>query len=315
MEISQIIMENIKIVICTTFRDFKGTENDKIQHLFLESLEKQSYKNFDLVVTLFGETRVKEEVSKYSINSFFYDHGRAEDYRYSLSYVLLNGIKHAEERYENYIILWTTCDVIYPPDFFYGIIQSYSYNIIGTSHPHRIYSSISEFERKFTTIKSTPNSGFDVLFFDKAFFSNKNILYSVKNFIFTDWGLYEHFLIALAELNKNSKKINLYPEFEIEKIENNRKLVGESIKFIHKSYKRNFYVFKQFLSKYNITDNYFDLTFCFIKMLSQDRKFNYFWEFKFQILAYYLKYPLRKIKRKIKDILLKINKDNLFVWY
>jgi hypothetical protein len=50
-------MKNLKIIVCTTFRDFTGSENDDIQRLFLSSLDFQSYKNFELVVTLFGEKR------------------------------------------------------------------------------------------------------------------------------------------------------------------------------------------------------------------------------------------------------------------
>ena len=28
-------MNKVKIIVCSTFRDFSGTENDKIQNLFL----------------------------------------------------------------------------------------------------------------------------------------------------------------------------------------------------------------------------------------------------------------------------------------
>ena len=38
--------KNKKILIATTFRNFNGSENDKIQRMFLNSLVNQSYKNF-----------------------------------------------------------------------------------------------------------------------------------------------------------------------------------------------------------------------------------------------------------------------------
>lgn len=301
------VAKNLKIVVCTTLRDFRGNENDKIQHLFLESLEKQSYRNFDLVISLFGETHVKEEVKRYNINSFFYDNLKGDDYRYSHSYVLLNAINHAEKRYEKekYVILWTTCDVIYPSDFFENIVNSYKENFIGTSNPHKVYNSLLEYEKKTTKIRLSPNNGFDLIFFDKTFLSNKEIISSIRNFIYKDWGVFEHFLIALTELNKSAEKINLYPKCIVEKIENNRKLTLESKEFLYKSHEKNSRVFMEFLNKYNIKGDYFDLVFCFLKFLPRERKLNYIRGFEFQILRYYLKYLIRSFKSKIKNIIIR----------
>ena len=48
-------MHNKRIIIATTFRDFIGNDNDKIQFAFLDSIKSQSYTNYELVVTKFKE--------------------------------------------------------------------------------------------------------------------------------------------------------------------------------------------------------------------------------------------------------------------
>ena len=80
-------MVDKKILVCTTLRDFNGTENDKIQKFFLKSIEDQKYSNFKLVVTLFGEKNVEKELNKYRFESKFYTE-KAENYRYSLTLVV-----------------------------------------------------------------------------------------------------------------------------------------------------------------------------------------------------------------------------------
>lgn len=47
----------VKIILCTTFRDFKGTENDEIQYRFLDGIRQQTYQNYQVVTTTFGEKK------------------------------------------------------------------------------------------------------------------------------------------------------------------------------------------------------------------------------------------------------------------
>ena len=51
-----------QIIISTTFREFKEDENSKMQVAFLRSLQKQTMKNFVLVVTIFNEKNVESKV-------------------------------------------------------------------------------------------------------------------------------------------------------------------------------------------------------------------------------------------------------------
>jgi hypothetical protein len=253
-------MNNPRIIICTTFRDFKGTKNDDIQRSFLKSIKRQNYKNFELVVSLFGEMEVENELRKFDFKSFFYRNNSCK-YRYSLSEVVLNAINYAEKNYtDNYIILWTTCDIILEDNFFYNIAKNYRVNIIGTSHPHISYSSIEDYKKNKFLSKKKLFSGFDLIYFDKYFLKNKGIIDSLNENIYNNWGVFEHFLISLSELSFRSKKINIYEVAKIHKIENDRGITDEPNYFLINSHKQNSLTFKKFLKKNNISEFYFIVT-------------------------------------------------------
>jgi len=279
-------MKDIKIIVCSTFRDFKGTENDEIQKVFLRSLENQTYKNFEIVVTLFGEKNVKREVEKFNFDSYFYDSVVDSNYRYSLTKALLNTVEHANKKYDDYLILWTTCDVIYDDNFFETIINHYSVNTIGTSHPHTTFSSLKKFGNKEDNKNCKLFSGFDLIYFDKKFLENPKIKSSIEKYIFNDWGVFEHFLIALNELSTNVKMINIYEESKINKIENDRELTNEPNQFLINSHRLNSIVFNNFLEDMRISNEYFDLTYCHLKFNISTKKFGHYWKFSNDIFEY-----------------------------
>ena len=55
---------NPTIFIGVTFRDFIGSENDHIQRLFLGGIQKQTYRNWKLVVTIFNEKNDRHELEQ-----------------------------------------------------------------------------------------------------------------------------------------------------------------------------------------------------------------------------------------------------------
>ncbi|MDL1966958.1 MAG: hypothetical protein LWW97_00070 [Deltaproteobacteria bacterium] len=264
-----------KIVVCTTLRDFNGTKNDKIQKLFLKSIEDQKYKNFELVVTLFGEKNVEKEINKYSFVSKFYAK-KAENCRYSLTLVLLNAVNELKE--DNGIILWTTCDIVFQEDFFEKIVLHTLPNTIGTSHPHITYINNGHFERLKQYGRQRLYSGFDLVFFDGAIFKEKPILDILSKYVFKDWGVFEHFLIALNEVLNDVNLVNLYEISKIKKIENDRKITNESGRFFVESHAKNSAVFDEFLYDYSISNKYYDLAYC---------------HFKFKIIGCAIKHYLR----------------------
>lgn len=288
-----------KIIICTTFRDFKGSENDDIQRLFLRSLESQTYRNFEVVVTLFGEENVRKELNHYNFKTVCYD-GDAQDFRYCLTQVVLNAMNHADYiRNENFIVLWTTADVVYNKDFLETIVRRVESNVIGTSHPHKIYTSIDNYKKGKDPSSNSLFSGFDLLFFDRTFISKKSTRNSLEKYIFYDWGIFEHFLIALNELTKDVKMVNIFQETQINKIENDREITKEPSKFLLKSHRRNSRVLKGFLEDNNISKSYFDLTYCHLRFRLTTQRLQHYWLFRADLLKYFL----RSIYRIIKSII------------
>ena len=268
-----------KIIVCTTMRDFKGTDNDLIQIKFLESLQSQTIQSLELVMTLFGEKSVEKNVKGVFPNAVFYE-GILGDYRYSLTQVLNNAIDYAETQgYSDYAILWTTCDVLYESEFIEKSINYLKDKAIVTSHPHKIVvlndSSYDE------SRLSSPSSGFDMLFFSSEFLQDKKIRQAHNKYVFKDWGVYEHFLISLTELSDHVKMINIYEESSIVKVENDRVLTNEPSEFLINSHKRNQIVFKEYLNNNHLSVNYFNLFFCHLKFkMSKDRLKHYLYFYK-----------------------------------
>ncbi len=289
-------MNDIKIIICSTFRDFQGSKNDEIQKIFLKSIENQTYENFELVVTLFGEKNVQKEVEKFNFKSSFFN-GSIDRYRYSLTQVILNAIDQAEKETGSYLIFWTTCDVIYDDNFFEIVIKNYKNNIIGTSHPHTIFSSLAKYNEKIDNKNGKLFSGFDLIYFDKDFLNYK-VKDAIKNYIFNDWGVFEHFLISLNEFSKESNMINIHEESKIYKIENDREITNEPNQFLMNSHKLNAVVFNKFFDENNITNEYFDLTFCHLNFNITKNAIKHYWSFRIDVIEY--------IKRKFKRTVAKL---------
>lgn len=297
-------MDSQKIIICTTFRDFKGNENDQVQRLFLESLESQKYKNFEVVITLFGEKEVENELKKFNLKTFFC-YGNPGPFRYSLTQVVTNAINYAEKKYiENYIILWTTCDVIFSDNFLNSLIRNYKVNILGTSHPHRIYFSREDYKGgKYR--EEGLYSGFDLVYFDKKFLQNDKLFKSLKNYVYNDWGIFEHFLISLGEFACNKNVVNLYEEEKICKIENNRQLTNEPNQFLIDSHKKNSATFEKFLNDNNLSKNYFNLTYCHIKFKQVKRTFWHYFNFREDYVGFVFGQIRERILRIMPDFIRK----------
>lgn len=277
-----------KIILCTTFRDFTGSENDEIQKLFLQSIASQTYKNFELVVTLFGEKNVERELEKYHFATYFYNH-EAGDYRYSLTPVLNNAIEYGLGSGKDFVLLWTTCDVIYDDNFFQEIINASQTNLLGTSHPHATYQCLDDCVNSCNAIPSNLYSGFDLIFFDSKYF-DKEVRQILQKYKFYDWGVFEHFLVSLAEVKQRRCEavglLNIYETSKIKKIENDRKLTNEPSMFLIKSHERNSITLRNFLRDYNLSRLYFDLTYCHLKFRSSKNCIPHLWTFKSDLLKY-----------------------------
>jgi hypothetical protein len=275
-----------KIIICTTFREFNGNENAQMQNLFLESLKSQTYKNFELIVTIFNEKNVEKELLDSKLP--FQTHTNpTSEYRFSLSEVLLNGLKSVTE---NDIIVWTTSDIIFNKDFLEITEKEVRERTCAISYPLKIYN---DFECYKNNNSKTFYSGIDVVVFNAdIFLKNKKSMDDLIRYKFINWGMFEFFLIGIGTLY--AKKLFIIAPNSIKKIENNRKANNENEDYFQMS---NDYNRKSFES--------------FTKSYSLDNKF-YEWILKFKIKTYnpitkielYLNLhkPVRKIIRKIKKL-------------
>lgn len=287
----------IKIIICTTFREFKGTENDKIQYMFLDNIKKQTYQNFQLVTTTFGEKKVKEIVDSYfGEKSTVYDVKLPKEYRFSLTDVVLNGIKEAEDCPEASVIIWCTCDVQFEPDLFEIIAKNYENGISGIIHPNIIYSSVDNFLLKKGYYGSL-GRGIDLLFYDsKVLIKAKQ---DIIHYRFYDWGVFEFFMVALA-LKYSSSRINLFCISPIHKIENNRKITNEAENYFRRCSKLNTPVFldywnTNFTQKKSIRDLYY--YHCQYKMLNSSVIY------KLLVIKYNISQVFPLIKKVIKHLI------------
>ncbi|MGC9031683.1 MAG: hypothetical protein ACP5H7_02915 [Minisyncoccia bacterium] len=256
-------------------RDFKGVDNDKIQELFLKSLQDQSYKNFELIITIFKEKNVENTINKFNLPvRFFYC--PSGDYKYSHTEVLLNCIKTARSNLENCIIIWSTADVIFENNFFEFINGNLPKYAVATSHPHIIYRSINDFITGEKPLLSL-GTGMDVVIFDGLFFSNEEVVNDIESYKNINWGLFEHFLSALAYLYAEHR-INFYYQIKIKKIVNDLKNLNENVP---KQDNYNIVSFKNFLKDKKLSYNFFYLFWCNLVFdLHNSSRLRYYWDFK-----------------------------------
>lgn len=132
------------IVICVTFREFDGSSNAKIQELLLDSLERQSYKNFILSVTNYRENidRLREVLSRYSFE--YHVDQSPKDYVLSFTQTLQSGIKYLERGRS--ILLFTCADHIFPEDFLQTLVDHFEPGCAGIFHPSIVYTTVNDFQ-------------------------------------------------------------------------------------------------------------------------------------------------------------------------
>jgi hypothetical protein len=249
----------VKVIVAVTFREFNGSENEKIQRLFIESIRNQTYSHWRMIVSVFNERLVADEIGKYDFDSVVYQSGPANGYRFSLTDVLLNGIQEAVTE-ERAIVLWTTCDVIFPADFFEQIVANATPGFFAVSHPHVTYASRAKLGSEDYHPASI-NSGMDIVIMDSAPFRVPENLDLVRRYRYVDWGIFEHFLVGVAKVI-GGRRINLFPVAKIAKIENDREVGAETTAWLLKCWERNKVVLERFIDDFGLSRQLLNLTYC-----------------------------------------------------
>lgn len=293
----------MKIYIAVTFREFDGSENDNIQVLFLNSLMQQKFKNYELVVTTFEEKTVINKLNSLDMNITIYEE-KKNNYRFSLTKVLENAINYAEENCENkeYFIIWTTCDIVFEDNFLENI---YNYNNLFQgkasiiSHPHLIHQNVNDFYNRKYVIHG-PNDGIDYIGFSGKLIDDK-FKYDISNFFYSDWGVFEHFLVAMA-VKYNFKRLNIFELSKGNKIANDRIVNNENEQYFTMSLNKNWPVFERFLSDSKLSKEYFSLTYCNLKFRPIGSRFANF-KYRIKYARNYMQYFKSFIRRIIVSLI------------
>lgn len=243
----------MKIIVATTFRDFKGTDNDRIQYAFLENLKKQTHADYKLAVTTFGEKNV-ERVVKEQIGDCAVIRNATvpADSRFSLTEVVLTGMNVARDCGDDCVIVWCTCDVIFMPDFFQTLIEHHIPGYAGIVHPNIIYASLEDYSLDKGHFEPL-YEGIDLLFFDSKVLELARG--DIEEYRFLDWGVFEWFLGLLA-YRYATERINLCGVTTIGKVANNRKLTNESLLYFSRCCDKNKAVLKRYIHDTGIVPTY-----------------------------------------------------------
>lgn len=219
-----------RLVVCTTFRSFDGSPNDRIQREFLRGVAAQTYPDWVLAVTNFGEIGVEDALRTAEV-PFTVFRGSAGDYRFSLTEVLSNGVAHADSTGQgSSVVLWTTCDVVFPRHLFADIVGRFKPGDAGTSHPHLEAATFDDYAagrisdvRPYGPLsRETLYEGIDFMYFDADLFApGTSARAALEKYRFVDWGLFEHFLTGLARLHAE-RRLNLWASSPVVKVGNDR---------------------------------------------------------------------------------------------
>ncbi|MDR2186117.1 MAG: hypothetical protein LBO80_10725 [Treponema sp.] len=247
------------IYLCTTFREFNGSRNDEIQRLFLKSIKEQSNQNYKLIVTTFGEKTVSSVIESEFPNKSKVIDVHLENYRYSLTDVLINCIEEALLG-NNILILWCTCDIILQNNFFDVLEKINTFDLAGICHPHFISNTPQDYENNIITINPL-RRGIDIMFFNSEIFRNDKYFSYIKNYRNYDWGAYENFLAGVAKLSTKNRK-NIFLLSRIYKIENDRVVNNETQTFLNESQSRNIQTLKSFIKNEKCTKKIMDMLYC-----------------------------------------------------
>jgi hypothetical protein len=248
-----------RIYVCTTFREFNGDANAVIQQRFLDSLEAQTYTNWELVATTFGEKNVATTLERRPFASRVIDGGTHSSYRYSLTDVAANGIRALEET--GGILLWTTADIVLSPTFLETTSAHCTRGVVGLSHPHDVYDSLEAYRDGNSYYPPALHDGIDLLFLSDDVLFDGGGKEIIERYRFTDWGVFEHFLVGVATSCARTR-VNLWPVERVAKIDNDRVAAREDSEFFAQSLRKNWAVLDRFIADFDQNELLRSLLFC-----------------------------------------------------
>lgn len=282
-----------KIIICTTFREFNGNDNDQIQRLFLKSVKEQTHQDYIMVVTIFREKGVPEALKEAGIKHTI-TYGDAGTGKFVLSQVFKNATDAARQDPDS-IVLWTTADTIYDPDYFAYLANIKDENFAGTSYPHVGYVGMDDFHNRNN--KKYIWYGIDMLFFSSSSFLDERLQKAIDDYPNADWGYFEFLLVAWGMVFAK-KTINTWP-VTVARIDNNYKADGNGYDIIKAACNKNFIGLMEFADRFGLSHKFYEWI---LDYKVTDRSWSLipmriviYWHIKYA--ASYLRAAMPKIKR------------------
>lgn len=141
---------NREILVAITFREFSDDYNSRIQERCIESIANQTYENFRLVITTYGEKDPGSIVEKYTDKYVIYEENNNKSYFFQTIQNCIDLSKKGDN-----IILWTNADNIFDKNFFYEMIKNFKPKQAGTSYPNFHYYNLDDY------CENRPNTLFD----------------------------------------------------------------------------------------------------------------------------------------------------------
>lgn len=243
-----------KIIISTTFRDFDGSDNDKMQIGFLKSLKRQTFQDFMLVATVFGEKKVEKIVKSILGDRAFIIHDSGSDkYRFSLSKTFMNGVDYGLAN-DAAILVDCSSDIILQSNFLDVVSRRIESCTAGISHPNIFYG---ENEKGKIFFCEQISQGIDIRFFSIDLFRKKHVYELLSRFPSYDYGAGIETILCGLAIKYAKKRYNIFTESKVLKRENDRDgQVGVETEFVREGYRRNHPTVKRFLLAERLSERY-----------------------------------------------------------
>lgn len=247
-----------KIIVNTTFRDFTGGINDKMQIHFIKSLKRQTMQDFILVVTIFGERNVENTVRSMLGDKciFIYDEMKG-NYKFSLSKTFMNGVDYGLQNNAD-ILLDCSSDIILQRNFLEVVAKRCGKYEAGISHPNIFMEKTKKGELAFKCGKIS--KGIDARYFSLAIFKDKHIYDLMKKFPSYDYGAGIENQICCIGIKYAKRCSNIFMESKVLKVENDRGGVsGKRNSFMREGAKRNIPTVIRFMQNEGLSNDYMHL--------------------------------------------------------
>lgn len=174
-----------EILVAITFREFDDSYDAKIQEYWLQTLHRQTYKNFRLIVTNFNEQNTHRKLVESEV-PFEFIQGPPCEFKFSFTETYFNTRRFCKAGES--IVLWITADHILEDNFFEEIIKNFEPMCSGTSYPHLIHRKIENYDRNELWneyLKKEITSGFEYdpnVFLPEVMYLDGDLLLDETNF-------------------------------------------------------------------------------------------------------------------------------------